>query len=73
MLDMYRPIDVGAALLSGLENPSDADIQAVLNYQRPLFAELLRSDWPPPAGYKQLSAAQTENGGVHARVFEVEH
>lgn len=66
-------IDVGAALKSGLANPSDADIQAVLQYQRPLFAELLRSDQSPPDGYKLLSAAQTSKGGVYARVFEIEH
>jgi hypothetical protein len=65
-------IDVGAALKSGLDNPSDADIQAVLKYQPPLFAELLRSDRPPPEGYKQIGATQTARGGIYARVFEIE-
>lgn len=65
-------IDVGAALKSGLTNPTDADIQAVLQYQRPLFAELLRSDRGPPAGYRQIGAAQTSQGGIYARLFEIE-
>jgi asparagine N-glycosylation enzyme membrane subunit Stt3 len=66
-------MDVGSAMASGMMEPTEADIQAVLPDMPKLMGDLLRTDRPLPEGYKLLSAAQTRKGGIYARVFEIEH
>lgn len=66
-------IDVAGAFRAGLADPTDADLQSLLPYERELVRELLRNDRTTPEGYRQITSATTPRGGVYARFYEVVH
>jgi hypothetical protein len=66
-------INVASAFRAGLSNPTEADIQSVLPYERELIRGLLRTDTLPPTGYRQIGVARTPAGAVYSRTFELEH
>jgi hypothetical protein len=65
-------IDVAEAFRAGLIDPTEADIQSILPHEWELTRGLLRTDTPPPVGYRQISAARAPKGGVYAKVFAIE-
>jgi hypothetical protein len=65
-------INVAAAFRAGLVDPTEADIQSVLPFERELTRGLMSTARQPPAGFRQISAARTPKGGIYARVFKIE-